>query len=370
MDEIAKALHAATTMFPYYARGFAALTPIEKVIDVGGGPTLGVDKYWRLYWSPEALKEFKYHEAQVLCHELEHLLREHAERRKKRVDARAWNVACDAEINDDIEGLPDSVITPERIEQAEGLTAEEYYSNFKVINISVGGTEGSGVTGTPEDWEESPENSDAPSISDVESDILRDAIAQDIQEAVSKNPGSVPEGVRLWAEARALGKLPKISWRKLVSNRLRRIIHGATDWTYVKPSRRQDRGSRCLLPGKMAYQPQLAVVLDTSGSMQDQADWVAGILKDLSKMKADIILIDCDAAVHRINKLNHWKDILKSRGGGGTDMREGVAAARKLKPDLTLILTDGYTPWPEPWPTKTLALVHENEHAKVKVFRG
>ena len=36
-------------------------------------------------------------------------------------------------------------------------------------------------------------------------------------------------------------------------------------------------------------------------------------------------------------------------GGGGTDIRAGIAAASKLKPQPTLIivLTDGETPWPD-----------------------
>ena len=41
-------------------------------------------------------------------------------------------------------------------------------------------------------------------------------------------------------------------------------------------------------------------------------------------------------------------------GGGGTDMGAGLAKAAELRPrpDLIIVLTDGYTPWPSAPPPR------------------
>jgi predicted metal-dependent peptidase len=45
-------------------------------------------------------------------------------------------------------------------------------------------------------------------------------------------------------------------------------------------------------------------------------------------------------------------------GGGGTDMRAGIVAAESAHPhpDVVVVLTDGYTPWPDK-PTRARLVV-------------
>lgn len=378
MKRISRALYKATQRYPYYARGFAALTPVKKLIKSGGRATVGVDKNWRLYFSDEALEEFKYSEASVMCHELEHLLRDHAGRCNDR-NQKVWNIACDAEINDDIESMPPWCVMPQDLGLDNGLCAEEYYDN-KTINIDratpvCGG--GSGVTGVAEEWEigDGDCEGDLCGVESFEVESLRDAIARDVIDEVQKNPGSVPLGVKLWAEARAEGKLPRLSWRRLIKNKLRNIAAGATDYSYVRASRRQEPKDKVLLPGKIAYRPTLSVVIDTSGSMSSNAtaNWIAGVLRDVIKMRATTKLIDCDAAVHAVRELKNWRDVLKSRGGGGTNMCVGIEKAIEIKSDIILILSDGYTPWPKPWPRNAIALLFDESscgHANGRIYNG
>jgi predicted metal-dependent peptidase len=49
-----------------------------------------------------------------------------------------------------------------------------------------------------------------------------------------------------------------------------------------------------------------------------------------------------DAAVHTVSR--HPPKVW--HGGGGTDLREALSVAAKTS-DVVVVITDGYTPWPE-----------------------
>jgi predicted metal-dependent peptidase len=61
-----------------------------------------------------------------------------------------------------------------------------------------------------------------------------------------------------------------------------------------------------------------------------------------------LVVLACDAAVGATNHVRRVEDI-QLVGGGGTDMRVGIAAAESTRPhpDVIVVFTDGYTPWPE-----------------------
>ncbi len=86
---------------PYLA---SALWAMQRVQLPGLG-TFAVDRRWRLYYDPEAAAAWSVDEvAGVLYHEVCHLLRAHADRGSALgADPLVWNLAADAEINDDLE---------------------------------------------------------------------------------------------------------------------------------------------------------------------------------------------------------------------------------------------------------------------------
>jgi choline kinase len=78
-------------------------------------------------------------------------------------------------------------------------------------------------------------------------------------------------------------------------------------------------------------------------------------------MAAGISIIPCDVEVGEIQKLRSLQGIaeIKLTGGGGTDMGVGISAAAQLKPTpkVVIVLTDGYTPWPEAIDPKIESLI-------------
>jgi predicted metal-dependent peptidase len=101
--------------------------------------------------------------------------------------------------------------------------------------------------------------------------------------------------------------------------------------------------------------PEVAVVCDTSGSMT--ADLLAlvlaeveGLLRTLG-LARQVRILACDTAVGPAQRVSSARQV-QLIGGGGTDMRAGIAAAAALRPRpaVTVVLTDGYTPWPAEQP--------------------
>jgi predicted metal-dependent peptidase len=96
----------------------------------------------------------------------------------------------------------------------------------------------------------------------------------------------------------------------------------------------------------------VAVVCDTSGSMTD--DMLAASLAEVEGLLAALGLarklrvLACDTAVGPVRRVTSARQV-ELTGGGGTDMGAGIAAAAALRPRpaVTVVLTDGYTPWPD-----------------------
>jgi predicted metal-dependent peptidase len=106
-----------------------------------------------------------------------------------------------------------------------------------------------------------------------------------------------------------------------------------------------------VLPSLRRPLPRVAVIVDTSGSVDDDLltlAWteVHGCLRSLGIRRDLLTIYAADTEVHRLTGPPRRQVAL--RGGGGTDMADAITAvlAARPTPDLIVVITDGYTPWP------------------------
>ncbi|MFE5512717.1 VWA-like domain-containing protein [Streptomyces sp. NPDC056529] len=364
------ARYRAAEARPYLASALYALT----VVPSAGVRTMGVDRHWRCYVSPAFVEATPVVElAGVWVHEVAHLLRDHHGRAGRlpaddQRDPVRLNIAQDCEINDDL--LADGLVLPEgRMEpRLYGLpTGGLFESYLPAIPPTPHGPDcGSGAHGVPAPWELSEDGGPA-RVGPVETEALRRRTAEAVR-AHRRARGRVPGGWARWAEELLE---PTVDWRRVLAGTVREAAAwavGAVDYTYRRPSRRTPAlGGRVVLPALRRPLPRVAVVIDTSGSMgpDDLAAALAevtGVLREVGVGADRVAVLVCDADVHAVTRVRSAGEVPLT-GGGGTDMRVGIGAAPALpdRPNIVVVLTDGYTPWPDETPSCRLiaALVGE-----------
>ncbi|GGM62476.1 VWA-like domain-containing protein [Dactylosporangium sucinum] len=345
----------AAKLRPYLAAALYALS----VVPSWHLATMGVDRHWRLYVNPEFVGEHDVDElAGVWIHEAAHLLRDHHGRADRlatadRMDHHRVNLAQDCEINDDLVAdglaLPASRVEPRTFGLAEGRLFEEYLAGIPrspVVHVQCGsGAHGIAVRG------ELGEGG-APEVRPVEADAIRRQTAGAIRAHV-RSQGTVPAGWQRWADQIAE---PVVDWRRLLTGALRQAVawaSGAVDYTYARPGRRSAALRGVVMPSLRRPLPRVAIVIDTSGSMgpDDMAaalGEVTGVLRAVGIRGNRVTVLACDADVHAVTRVTKAEQV-QLAGGGGTDMRVGIARARRgpEPPEIVVVLTDGFTPWPD-----------------------
>jgi len=391
---------------PYFATALFAMHLVPRpntMVDLGGGIlmplTMAVDKYGRVYIDPNRIhigtgvpqdKWSVEEAASVLVHEIGHWLRKHHERadmvlcaaplEQQEQTRHLVNVAEDCELNDDLKNegmpLPGDPPMPHKYGYPEGRLWEEYYQmllkNPPPPSGGGGGSKGalgskgksgkggggtmpdkcdcgSGAHGVPREYElPAPGGATKePGIGEAEGDLLRQQVAREIQAAAAR--GNVPAGWKRWAEA--LLEPPVVPWERELSALVKNAVtmaRGMCDYSYAKIARRGNFHG-VLMPALVRPNPDAAVVVDTSGSMGElmlarALIEIKGILRAVGQRRVPVLC--CDAAVHGgVQRVSNAFDV-ELAGGGGTDMGIGIEAAQKLRANVIIVLTDGYTPWP------------------------
>ena len=383
----------AAVAYPYFSTIIFGLIPYEtdKI------ETFAVDAHMRLYYNPSMFDKCNQDElVGILIHEINHVLRDHHGRGAV-FNAKLFNIAGDLEINDDITDekncgitLPEWVITPKKYNLPNDQIAEWYYHKLleqaeegdgqTQVDIIIKGKGrgkadpnappqpgaggcGSIAHGGKDPWEvDDPNDPNQPGHGDPMVDYYRKATAEAIEKHV-KERGTCPGYLDRWAKKHLK---PKVNWRKELRHTITASIHatahGMADFTRTRMSRRQASNPVFILPGFFQPIPTVGVIIDTSGSMSDKmvAQAVSETHDVLKTCRATVMVVSVDAGASKVQVLKTGQEI-KLQGGGGTDMREGYKAYEesKVKPNLIICISDGYTPWPtEPNPhTKNIVVL-------------
>ena len=364
----------AQARWPYVSTLLYSLKLVEtdpRIVD-----TMAVDTGWRLYYSPDFVNsESPEALATVLLHECMHCMLEHGKRFEalptENKNNLLWNYAGDCAINQVLDDahMPWTEVTPVRYENISDqgvdrtMTTEIAHSIMLAYQLANPDKKsesdcGSVSGGKRRDYELEASDENAPSNTVNQQANILDSVASAVIKA-EENGDDIPEALSRIARDRLD---PKLDWKKLLAFNLRNAIAnvaGRRDYTYSRPSRRQDgikqSGGNIVLPAMRQPQPpSVGIVLDTSGSISDESlDIYLGEIRGIFNavgVSSGIWVLPCDSKVHEIQKIRSFDlSKLRIKGGGGTNMGVGIEEALKIRPrvNIVIILTDGATPWPE-----------------------
>jgi predicted metal-dependent peptidase len=360
-EKMAAARLWAASRFPYLASALFA----QVVHARADANTIAVDRSWHLLVDPSLADSLATEElGRLLVHLTGHLLRDHATRAIAiNADAEGsreqWNRATDAEINDDLvvdDCVPHSAPDlPGSLRCRDGGLAEQYFADGEpgVRRWDCG----SGCDGSERPWD------GGDGVDRERAQLVRMGVAAEVQRHHGLHPGTVPGGWLRWAEQ----MLPsQVDWRRVLAAEIRSglaVTSGKVDYTYRRPSRRASVVDDVLLPALVRPIPNVAVVCDTSGSMHEQLlaralAEVEGLLVRAGLRSAHLRVLAVDVNVHAVRRVSRVSQV-ELAGGGGTDMGAGILAAAALKPrpSVIVVLTDGFTPWPEAAPKGTRVVI-------------
>ena len=392
--KLAAARLMACQRSPYFTTAITGLVPAEAP----GLGTLGVTADMVMLYDPDVVARWSVnHLATVLEHETHHILRDHHGRAAalglSDGEVRGlWNIAADAEINDDLrdggrefpvgvepifpETLAKHGVDPSKCER--GLLAESYYALLRdaaqqqqqqgddqqgqqgdVTAGRCGSCAGNPLPG--EDEHATDEDGNALGRSDVDLARVRQEVAAAVErEVAAKGQGSVPGGLRRWAEKR---RKSQIRWQDKLRRAARRATQyakGAGDYTSTRPHRRYSamrrrNPSTPIMPAMHRPVPRVTVAIDTSMSMgSDEVEAALAEVEAVLKHNgSDVGVVSCDAEVQAIGRVRSVRDAAKLIvGGGGTDFRPVFAALERAKdrPDVLVFVTDGCGPAPDTKP--------------------
>lgn len=363
MDAVSKAKARMLFSQPF----FATLLLSTPLIEDRTIPTACTDmrtiRYNPAFFEPMSVGKIMF----VLAHEVLHIAFMHGLRRGAR-DHRLFNIAADYAINwllheAGFEWPGDGCLDA----QYAGMSAEVIYDKLKQnkdksLQQSLGAIgedlmepgSGSGNDGKP--GPDGQQLSSGSGMSQDEQAELERQIGQKVAQAaaMARMAGKMTGNL-----ARIINEIldPAVPWQSLLRDYMTRVTLDNESW-----QRRNRRFDDIYLPARHNLRMgEIVVIGDTSGSITEQElDQVAAEVRAISdQMNPERIrMLWADTKVKKEEVFEPGDELVFGPvGRGGTDMRVPLAYAEQYEPQVTILITDGETPWPDAEPPYPLIVV-------------
>jgi len=332
--------------------------------------TIGTDVR-ALYYNPEYIRGLSLDQTQfVLAHEALHCALSHFARREHRVKQR-WDIACDLAINPLLirDGLkpPPGVLLKSGFEDMmaeeiypyieEDLDQETHDDHFYDEADSSQGSSG----GQPQDQPGSQSGGAGSDSDDSETGATPRPLSETEQQQLEvqwrqRLAGAAQQAMQAGKLGATMARLvehllqPQLPWRMLLARYM--TAAARDDYSYQRPSRRE---GNAILPTLKSTQVEVAVILDTSGSINDTElrEFVSEIDAIKGQMRARLTLHACDAELCRNGPwcFEPWEAFRMPAdiyGRGGTSFTPAFCWLESVErqPDLVVYFTDAEGEFP------------------------
>lgn len=351
---------------------FGSLVLSSKWIKDKSIPTAATDMI-DVFYNPEFIEGLRDVDlVQFVCaHEIAHIMFKHGLRRNGRNPTR-WNIACDFAINlilrkagfkiwehalcdDKYDGMSAEQIYDAREKEREGSSGKGGGNGQRPRGVPGKGTPdhpsiGEDSDGLGNDLRE-PANMDAAAQARMTQQIQQ-RVAQ--AASMARMAGKMPAGLERIID----GILnPPLPWRELLREYMTDIVHDDENWV------RRNRRFRTVLPGKFSEaMGELVVIGDTSGSvgaeeLKQVSTELTYIVEHVKPTLTRVVWADAQDCSHYEEFQPGDDVVIHPKGGGGTDMRKPLKYVEQFDPRIVVLVTDGYTPWPDVEPDYPLIVV-------------
>jgi predicted metal-dependent peptidase len=304
----------------------------------------------------------------VVAHEVFHIILKHGIRRGSR-NADLWNQACDYAINLQLKDAGFTIWKSALIDyKFSNMSAEQIYDHLlRDQEQEGGGNGGNGRKGNGHnndgigrDLMDVPTH-DPNQIAEIEQKISQKVAVAATQ---ARMAGKMPAGLDILVR----GLLnPEVPWPDLLREYMLATVSDGESW-----SRRNRRFHHAVLPGHYSeHMGELVIIGDTSGSTNFEGYYSRiatemNFIKDMVKPeRTRVIWADAEECSNE-EVFEPGDDIvLHPKGGGGTDMRLPLKYVEKYEPGIVVLVTDGYTPWPDDVPYPLIVLCTSNVEAPI-----